>query len=140
MPDQSEFEHAFIASAPDFRGTFRCAIAPPMRSLCSCKTALALGGAADDAVAANQCEYGPISVKVLVYTETAPDQTVTNCAHQAMRPTHELYRSGFDPFHRSKAEPVIGALSGSYWIPNSALSFQDMLGMKCSLVTVDETA
>ena len=74
MPDQSEFEHAFIASAPDFRGTFRCAIAPPMRSLCSCKTALALGGAADDAVAANQCEYGPISVKVLVYTETAPSQ------------------------------------------------------------------
>ncbi len=41
---------------------------------------------------------------------------------------------------KDEAELVIGALSGSYWIPNSALCSQDMLGMKCSLVTVDETA
>ena len=71
MPDQSEFEHAFIASAPDFRGTFRCAIAPPMRSLCSCKTALGWEAPPTMRWAANQCEYGPISVKVLVYTETS---------------------------------------------------------------------
>ena len=39
--------------------------------------------------AANQCEYAPIGVKVLVYTETAPGQTM---GHQLrpMRATHEL--------------------------------------------------
>jgi hypothetical protein len=62
-----------------------------------------------------------------------------------LRQPNILTRKAFEATKAAEAiAPITSSAfvceAGSYWIPNSALCFQDMLGMKCSLVTVDETA